>query len=150
MEFEDLVVEVARRGRRFGDPVEVTDVLAGFPDDPRIVVTGRPLVTGHDGRRVQGLDGVKGREPVEPALVIGLGQVEVHVVVDGVAGDDKADLRDMQAACRVGVGMPELHRDELVTFEVDDVAGKRIGQHDAVGDLAGQPGVPDGREILRG
>jgi hypothetical protein len=46
--------------------------------------------------------------------------------------------------------MPELHRDELVTFEVDDVAGKRVGQHDAVGDLAGQPGVPDGREILRG
>jgi hypothetical protein len=36
--------------------------------------------------------------------------------------------------------MPELHRDELVTFEVDDVAGKRVGQHDAVGDLAGQPG----------
>jgi len=46
--------------------------------------------------------------------------------------------------------MPEFHRDELVTFEVDDVTGKRFGQDDAVGDLAGQPGVPDGREILRG
>jgi hypothetical protein len=82
--------------------------------------------------------------------VIGVRQVEVNVVVDGVAGDDEADLRNMQAACRVHVRMPEFHRDELVTFEVDDVTGKRFGQDDAVGDLAGQPGVPDGREILRG
>ena len=99
MEFEDLVVEVECRGRRFDDPVEVTDVLAGFPDDPRIVVAGGALVARHDGLRVQGLDDAEGREPVEPALVIGLRQVEVNVVVDGVAGDDEADLRNMQAAC---------------------------------------------------
>jgi hypothetical protein len=45
---------------------------------------------------VQGLDGVKGREPVEPALVIRLGQVEVHVVVDGVAGT----TRPISGTCR--------------------------------------------------
>jgi hypothetical protein len=53
MEFEDLVVEVACRGRRFDDPVEVTDVLWGFPDDLRIVVAGSALVARHDGLRVQ-------------------------------------------------------------------------------------------------
>jgi hypothetical protein len=45
--------------------------------------------------------------------------------------------------------MPEFHRDELVTFEVDGMTGKRVGQDDAVGDLAWQPWVPEGREILR-
>ena len=48
--------------------------------------------------------------------MIGLRQVEVNVVVDGVAGDDEADLWNMQAACRVRVRMPEFHRDELVTL----------------------------------
>src|SRR6476661_4345004 len=41
-------VELLRGRRRFGDPIEVADVLPSLFDDPRIVVVLRPLVPGDD------------------------------------------------------------------------------------------------------
>ena len=87
-------------------------------------------VPGNHRLRVQGLDRVERSDPVAPSLRVGLGEVEVNVVVRGVAGDDEADVRGVQAAGLVGVGVAEFDHDELVALEVDGVAFEWLREYE--------------------
>jgi hypothetical protein len=65
---EHLPVKFLGRGGFFVEPVEVTDVLAGFINDARVVVVAVAFVSGDDGTRIECLDDVEGRQPVLAAL----------------------------------------------------------------------------------
>ena len=141
MEREDLVVEVLGRAGCLGDAVEVADVLPGLLDDLGAVVATGSLVPGDHRPRVEGLDRVQRGDPVAPSLRVGLGEVEVNVVVGGVAGDDEADVGDVQAARLVGVGVAEFDHDEFVALEVDRVAFEWLREYEARGSLPSKRGV---------
>ena len=54
----------------------------------------------------------------------------MDVVVGGVSGDHETDLRHVQAGRLVGIGVPKLHRDQLVSLQLDCVIRKRFGEDD--------------------
>jgi hypothetical protein len=107
------------------------------------------LVSGDDGPWAQGLDGVEGGDPLAPALGAGLTKVLMDVVVDGVSRDHEADLRHVQAGRRVGIGVPEFHRDQVMSLQLDRVIGKRVGEDEIVRKLAGEEPVQQGENLRR-
>src|SRR5262249_19088808 len=87
IEREHLVVEIERGRRRLLHSVEVADILTRLLKDLGAVVTPSTLVSGDDGAWVQSRNCVEGRQPLAPRLGARLAQVEMDIVVDGVAGD---------------------------------------------------------------
>ena len=68
IEREHLVVELARRRRRLGEPVEVADILAGLFDDPGAIVVARSLMAGDHRAWLERLDGIECRDPLAAPL----------------------------------------------------------------------------------
>jgi hypothetical protein len=113
-------------------------------------VAASTLVSCDDGPWVQRFDGVKGGEPLPPALGAGLTKVLVDVVVDGVSGNHQADLGHVQAGRVVGVGVPQLHRHQVVALQLERVIRKQFGEDEVVRELAGEQPVPEGEKLRRG
>jgi len=82
------VVQVLIAGGLFGGGVEVVDVASRTGDVLGAVGVAVALVAGDDRGGGELLDGLDRGEPVAASGALGLGEVEVDVAVDGVAGDD--------------------------------------------------------------
>ena len=89
---------------------------------PRIIVILGTLVRSDHRARLQRIDLVERGEPLLPLLRVRLDEVQVNVVVDGVARNDESDRRNMQSGREVRVGMAELDDDHVVPLQVDDVS----------------------------
>lgn len=116
MEREDLLEEGLGRVGCLGDAVEVADVLPRLLDDLGAVAATGSLMAGDHRPWVEGLDRVERGDPVSPFFRVGLGEVQVNVVVSSVASDDEADVGHVQAARLVRVGVAELDHSELVAL----------------------------------
>src|SRR5258707_11276674 len=57
----------------------------------------RHLMPGNHGFRFQGLELVERGDPLKPALCVGLAEVGMNSVVDGVPANDQSNRRDVQA-----------------------------------------------------
>ncbi len=146
IEREHLVVQLSRRRRRLDEPVEIADVLPGLFDDPGVIVVPRSLMSGDHRAWVERLDGIERSDPLAAGVRVGLGEVEVNVVVGDVPGDHQADGRDMQAGRVVGVAVPDFHHDQVTPFELDHLALELLGDHEAVRDLARKAHAPEVRD----
>src|SRR6202158_1810969 len=113
MQLQHLVVELAGCLSRFGEPVEVSDVLPSLLDNSRAVFVPRPLVSRDHGTRLQSLDCVEGGNPLASLLRVGFGQQLVNAVVRGVSGDDQSEGWHMQDGRVVRVRMPDLEHDQI-------------------------------------
>src|SRR6202043_3997809 len=87
--------------------------------------------------------------PFTPALNVGLGEVEVYVVVRGVTGYEQPRVRHPQGARVVGVGVPKLDREEFVAFELDLSPFERLGEHKVSRKPVGEARIPECLEELR-
>jgi hypothetical protein len=123
--------------------VEVADVLPGLLDDLGAVVATGSLMPGDDGLRVERFDRVERGDPLTSSLRVRLGEVEVNVVVRGVTCNDETDVRHVQAARLVGVGVAELDRDELVALELDGVVFEGLGEYEVSRELAIEARPPE-------
>ena len=56
----------------------------------------------------------------------------------------------MEAGGCVGVRVPELHRNQLVAFQLEGVIGERLGEDEVLRDLAWEERVPERGESRRG
>ena len=90
VEPQHLVVQLSRGRRGVGYAVEIADVLAGLFDDPGAVIVFGPLVPRDHRCRGQRLDCIEGGNSVEARFWIGLGKIQVHVVVGGVTRNNQA------------------------------------------------------------
>src|SRR5229473_6180850 len=70
IEREHLVVQLARRRRRLGYPVESADVLPGLFDDPGVVVVPRSLMASDHRAWVERLDGVERSDPLAARVCV--------------------------------------------------------------------------------
>ena len=122
MELQHLVVKLLGAGRCFHEAIEIADVLAGFLEDPGVVVVFWSLMRGDDCTWIQRLNLVERSDPLPSCLRIGFGEEEVDVIVSGVAGDDESDGRDVQTGREVSVGMTRFHGDQLLPLQVNDIS----------------------------
>ena len=86
------------------------------PSQP--VVVFRHLMPGDHGFRFQGLKLVERGDPLKPAPCVGLAELGMNSVVDGVPANDQSDRRDVQAGGGSRIGPPRVHRDELVPLQL--------------------------------
>jgi hypothetical protein len=91
MQLQQLVVELARCLSRFGEPVEVSNVLPSLLDDPRTVFVPGPLVSRDHGARLQRLDFIERGDPLASLLRTCLGQQLMNAIVRGVSSDHQSD-----------------------------------------------------------
>src|SRR5206468_9276207 len=73
----------------------------------------------------------------------------MDVVVGGVARDDEADRRDMQAGRMVRVGVAELHDAQFAPFQLDYISLQLFRDHQVLGNLAWECRSPGSAEGLR-
>src|SRR6266481_8827371 len=138
IEFNHPVVQVSCVGRDLTEAVEVTDVLPCFFHYPRLIgCTGR-LVSGNDRSRVQRLDLVQRRDPVEASLCVGLTKIGMNAIIGGIPRYDQADRWDVETRGVVRVGMTDTDRDHPVTFELKLAFCHCIRDEQPVRDLAGK------------
>src|SRR5206468_4156915 len=52
---------------------------------------------------------------------------------DGIAGDDEPNARDMQTRRKIGVRVTELHGDQFMSLERDDVSHELVRNYQPVG-----------------
>ena len=72
------------------------------------------------------LGDVKGGEPlVDTRDATGFRQIEVHAVVDDVAGHQQTDLGRMQHRRRVGIGVTHFNRQQASTLELETMVHRR-------------------------
>ncbi len=77
--------------------------------------------------RFQGLKLIERGDPLKPALCVGLAEIRMNAVVDGVPANDQSDRRDVQTR-RVGrIGPPGIHRYKLVPFQLQFIVFERLG-----------------------
>src|SRR5271165_5576789 len=86
------------------------------PSQP--VVVFRHLMPGDHGFRFQGLKLVERGDPLKPAPCVGLAELGMNSVVDGVPANDQSDRRDVQAGGVSRIGPPRVHRDKLVPLQL--------------------------------
>jgi hypothetical protein len=67
----------------------------------------------------------------------------VHVVVDGVAGDDQSSVRHVQDRGVVGVRVADVHGNGRVALEFEERIIQWIGDGVVLGDLARESGQPE-------
>ena len=141
IEFEHCVIELARGHGCFVQAVEIAKVLPRLGNDAGIIVVFRHLVPGDHGFRFQGLKLVERGDPLKPALGVGLAEIGMNSVVDGVPGNNQSDRRDVQAGGVSRIGPPRVHRDKLVALQLQIF--ERFGNHQPVRNLAGEKPTPE-------
>src|SRR4029077_14629607 len=93
VEADHRVEQLVRSVGRLIETDEITEVLAGLSDRPRVVVVVWDLVPGDNGASVERTELVESIDPLQSRLSAGLTQVGVDAVVDDVAGCDQSDRR---------------------------------------------------------
>src|SRR5258707_4418468 len=106
IEFEHYVIELTRVRSCFVQAVEIAKVLPRLANDTGIIVVFRHLMPGNHGFRFQGLELVERGDPLKPALCVGLAEVGMNSVVDGVPANDQSNRRDVQAGGGSRIGPP--------------------------------------------
>src|SRR6266853_6329843 len=89
-------VELARGRCRRIQAVEVAKVLPRLSDGAWIIVVVRHLVPGDHCLRFQGLELIERGDPLKPAPCVGLAEIRMNAVVDGIPANDQFDRRDVQ------------------------------------------------------
>jgi hypothetical protein len=107
------------------------------------------LCPGDNCPRPERLDLVDRRKPFAPTLGAGLGQIQVHVVVNGVSRDHQTDRRDEQASGVIGVGVAEIDDDEFVSLELEAVAVEGLRILDVLRKLPGESPLPERKPLRR-
>src|SRR5580704_18400250 len=118
IEFEHCVIELTRVRSCFVQAVEITKVLPRLANDTWIIVVFRHLMPGDHGFRFPGLKLVERGDPLKSALYVGLAEVGMNSIVDGVPANDQSDRRDVQAGGVSRIGPPRVHRDKLVPLQL--------------------------------
>jgi hypothetical protein len=95
MECEHVVKQFPGSGCGRFDPVEIPDVLASLFKYAPVVGAAVALVACDNRDGIERFYRVYGGNPLFPTVRVGLGKVQVHVVVHGITCDDKADVRDV-------------------------------------------------------
>src|SRR5262249_25508447 len=98
---------------------------------------------------VERFDFVERRDPFPSLLRIRLGEVEMDIVVGGVAGDHESDGRDIQTGRIVRVGMTEFHSDQFVSFQINYIPLELFREYQLVWNLVWEPRLPE-LEVLWG
>src|SRR5262249_52894608 len=102
-------------------------------------------MSGDHRLRTEGLDPIEGSQPLVPRLgVATLREVEVRVVVDGVAGVDEADGRDMQPRRVRSIGRAELEDLQRFSLEMEGISIERLWRYQPRRKPAGKARLPDG------
>ena len=91
---------------------------------------------------VQRGDGVKVGDPCLTGGGVGLGGHHVDLVVDDVAGDDRADRGGVHDRGMFGVALADVDDLEFVPVEIERAIFKQARKHRTVRDLAGKAAVP--------
>src|ERR1700752_2203015 len=99
---------------------------------------------------IERLDFVERRDPLAPRLRIRLGEIEVHIVVGGIAGNHEPDQRNIQTGRMIRVGMAEFHSDQFLPFQINYVPLEFLRDHQVVRNLSWECRLPALREPLRG
>jgi hypothetical protein len=107
-------------------------------------------VAGDHGARMKCFDRIERHDPLTPTLRARLGEVQVHVVVGRVPGDDQVDGGHVEAGRVVSVSVPQLHYDQVVAFELECAIGEGVSYDDPIGKLARKPRAPELLERIRG
>src|SRR6202162_5369944 len=95
IEIKHCVIELTRVRSCFVQAVEIAEVLSRLANDAGIIVVFRHLMPGDHGFRFQGLKLVERGDTLKPALGVGLAEVGMNSVVDGVPAKDKSDRPDV-------------------------------------------------------
>jgi hypothetical protein len=116
--------------------------IARLLDDPGIVRAPGTLGAGDDRAGFERVKCGERRQPFLPELGIGFSEIQVNVVVGGIARDDEPDVGHMQRRRTVGVGVCEFDRHEFVPLKVEGVVVERLRENEPVRDLPGKPAAP--------
>ena len=103
-------------------------------------------MAGDDRAGLELLDGVQGTEPLPRAASFRFAEVQLHVSVHGIACHYEPDGGNVQCARAIGVGVAQLDRAELLSFQFEHPVGQRLRGHVPVGDLAGEARAPESAE----
>ena len=104
IERQHAIIEFPGRSGFLVKTHEVLNITARFPDMRRRVVWIDRAVPHNDGLRLQRLDFIDGGKPGEQPLVVGLGEVGIGAVIDGVTRNNESDRRHMKASGVIGIG----------------------------------------------
>ena len=74
-------------------------------------------MTDNDRSRIQRFDFINGGEPIVKALSIGLHEIGMRAVVDGVARDDETERWNMKTCGVICICMPDIQRNDRVAFK---------------------------------
>jgi hypothetical protein len=84
MQCQHLLVNVPRSRCSCHRIAKVTKVTPGFLDVASGAIGVKHTMTCDHRPRMQDFDFIQRREPLSPGLLIGLGQIGMRVVVDGI------------------------------------------------------------------
>ncbi len=73
----------------------------------------------------------------------------MDIIVGGVAGNHETDRRNMQTGRMVRVGMAQLHSDQFMPFQVDDIPLELFCDHQLVWNLTWKSWLPGAGERLQ-
>ena len=102
IERQHAIIEFPGRSGFLVKTHEVLNITARFPDMTRRVVRIERAVPHNDGLWFQRFDLIDGGEPGDQPLVVGLDEVGMGAVVDGVTRDNESDRRHMKAGGVIG------------------------------------------------
>src|SRR6516162_5865908 len=71
-----------------------------------------------------------------------LGQIEVNIIVGGIAGNHETDRRDMQTCRMIRVGVTKLNGDQLIPFQINHISFEFFRDHELVRNLVRESGLP--------
>jgi len=93
-------------------------------------------VPDDNGPRIECLEFVDGGEPVEAPLRVGLDEVWMRTVVDGVACDGELDRPHVKTRGVICVRVADVHHEDLVSFELELVTFESLGSKQRGGNQA--------------
>jgi hypothetical protein len=85
-------------------------------------------VSRDHGALLQRLDFIERGDPLASLLRTCLGQQLMNAIVGGVSGDHQSDGWHIQDGRVVRVGVPDFDHDQIVSFELDDIAAELLGK----------------------
>ena len=107
-------------GRRFVvKPYEILNVTARFLDVPRRIIRIEGAVPDNDRPGVECFDFVNGGEPIVKPFSIGLHEIGMRAVVNGIARDDEIDRWHVKTCSVIGICMADIHGDDRTAFEAE-------------------------------
>src|SRR5258708_24018024 len=107
IEGEHLVIELQRRTRARRGALKILNVMPGLIKDCRRILAARPLRPRNHSFSLKRSHRLDRRNPLLTLVRIGFPQVEMDIVICGVARNNQPNGRDMQTSCIVRVGMAE-------------------------------------------